>query len=152
LNFSSNKTVPCPKLKNDSESTSKNKILFDNRWDRDEKWKTYKANLYLPEGVDTAKIIKKYKIKYFNENVERYQPKEEETTSENPSTPSETSNNLQNTYINLVINLYILSLCFLTLFSPKYYKNAVFTAGINFIFSYVRMHGVKNFSILHFSS
>lgn len=42
-----------------------------NSWDEDEKWKQYLLNLTFPENTDIQPLIVIYKLKYYNQNVEK---------------------------------------------------------------------------------
>jgi hypothetical protein len=71
------------------------------QWDKDERWIQYKNNLYFPSSGDERRIIEKYKIKYYNQYVEPYTPKqreepkpqEEEKTSDTRPTREPTNTN-----------------------------------------------------------
>ena len=115
-----------------------------NRWEEDEKWKIKLGNLYIPDHVDSEKFLKKLKIRYYNENVEKYEPKTTESTNYTHVHENSTTKNNEKFYIitSLTVNFYIFVLSIFTFFSPNLYRNTVITAALNFFVSYIRTNGV----------
>jgi cation transport ATPase len=66
-----------------------------NRWDTDEKWLLYKSNLCFPEHADHTKLLEKYKLKYYNQNVEKYEPPQQEQPSYTQTTSSSSQSSQQ---------------------------------------------------------
>ena len=121
-----------------------------NRWEEDEKWKIKLGNLYIPDDVDSEKFLKKLKIRYYNENVEKYEPKITESTNHTHVHENSTTKTNEKFYIitSLTVNFYIFVLSIFTFFSPNLYRNTVITAALNFFVSYIRTNGVLKKKII----
>eukprot|EP01080_Neovahlkampfia_damariscottae_P007282 gene7282-11600_t len=116
------------------------------KWNEDENWKIKLSNLYIPDEVDSEKFLKKLQIRYYNENIEKYDPPGniKHDNSHKSGNNSKKKNEKFFVFTSLCINTYIFILCILTFFSPSLYRNTVITAAINFIVTYIRNNGINS--------
>lgn len=126
-------------------------------WDNSQLWKLYLNNLTFPEYADKDALLEKFKIRWYNNNIEAYQPPTEvssQKTSPNQSTTtastsSDSASSVQNSgninlgMINLLLSAFILFSSVFGIFSESQYRYAILISICNYLLYLFRTYGLS---------
>lgn len=127
-------------------------MKFNNRWDEDQRWEIYRCNLQFPDGSNEEEMIEKYKIRYYNQFIEKYEPKfqpRERLQNNNIPRPQNTQNvqdppsQLQT--FSVVLNLVIMVTSLMGIFLDNQYQQSLTFSIINFLITIIKNYGVTFF-------